>query len=79
MNTMYKDQLMLDNSKEYMKRYYMKTRESGKLKELLKYYRYHISLPVCHQEEVSKIIQRCQNQHLRLHYNQIKRQLNMHV
>lgn len=53
--------------------------ELSKRGALLKYYKYHVSLPPCHLEDVSRIVNKWQHLQLRIYYRNIKKQLNMEV
>jgi hypothetical protein len=78
-NNLFKDQLFMDDEREHLSKYYPQTRLKGKIKEMLKYYRYHVALPTCHLGDIGKIIHRRQNLQLKRYYRGIKRQLNMTV
>lgn len=74
------DRLLLDGRDEYLKGYNkLPTIKSDIMKGLLKYYKYHISLPVCYLENVGDIVEKHQTLRLRLYYRNVKKKLRLEV
>lgn len=76
----FRDRELLDSEREYLQEYYPTAQTAlGRLGGLFSYYQFHRELPHCHLQQVQLIIEKHKHQHLKLHYRNVKRQLNLSV